>query len=263
MNKEPNRFDLVPNHFDLVPADFTGDIDFQLMTAEQRGIYCTVIFYMYQNQGYCNLDSLAIATLCHCENLEKTWLTVAKKFVKTKRGLTHSRVLKEYARSKGRMQIAVNAGVKGAAVRWGSQNKPDGVAIADGIATQYKGTVHKDTYTYTDDFEIFWKAYPKKVGKGKAFESWQKIKPSAELQAKILRAVSEQSRSAQWQKENGQYIPNPVTWLNQRRWDDSPQQPIRKKDISSCCVCGRPATSKVSDKDFCDNPECRKKKLGW
>ncbi len=24
----------------------------------------------------------------------------------------------------------------------------------------------------------------------------------------------------QWQKEGGQYIPNPATWLNQNRWED-------------------------------------------
>ena len=26
--------------------------------------------------------------------------------------------------------------------------------------------------------------------------------------------------SAQWQRDNGQYIPHPATWLNQGRWDD-------------------------------------------
>lgn len=27
-------------------------------------------------------------------------------------------------------------------------------------------------------------------------------------------------QNEQWRKDNGQYIPNPATWLNQGRWDD-------------------------------------------
>jgi hypothetical protein len=33
-------------------------------------------------------------------------------------------------------------------------------------------------------------------------------------------AVEAQKKSKQWQKDDGQYIPNPSTWLNQGRWDD-------------------------------------------
>lgn len=69
-------------------------------------------------------------------------------------------------------------------------------------------------------FEDFWKAYPKKKGKGAALKIWKRLKPSKELTAKILEAVSAQSRSTDWLKENGQYIPHPTTWLNQGRWDD-------------------------------------------
>jgi len=72
-----------------------------------------------------------------------------------------------------------------------------------------------------DGFEKFWKAYPRKTGKGKAFESWNKIKPSQEVQAQILQAIAEHCKTEQWKKENGQYIPFPATWLNQRRWEDS------------------------------------------
>ena len=27
-------------------------------------------------------------------------------------------------------------------------------------------------------------------------------------------------KSYNWNKDNGQYIPNPTTWLNQKRWED-------------------------------------------
>ena len=32
--------------------------------------------------------------------------------------------------------------------------------------------------------------------------------------------VNAQKLSRQWQKDGGQYIPNPATWLNQGRWED-------------------------------------------
>jgi len=36
----------------------------------------------------------------------------------------------------------------------------------------------------------------------------------------LIDAVNSQKNSEQWRKDNGQYIPNPATWLNQGRWDD-------------------------------------------
>ena len=69
-------------------------------------------------------------------------------------------------------------------------------------------------------FAEFWTAYPKKVGKEAAWKSWQKRRPDAELSARIVAAVGEQKAWPQWREENGRFIPNPATWLNQGRWQD-------------------------------------------
>lgn len=69
-------------------------------------------------------------------------------------------------------------------------------------------------------FSIFWASYPKKVGKGAAEKSWKKIKPTKDLLEKMLNAIETAKQSRQWNKDNGQYIPNPATWLNQKRWED-------------------------------------------
>lgn len=66
-------------------------------------------------------------------------------------------------------------------------------------------------------FERFWKAYPKKVGKGAAEKSFAKYKPDDQLTEAMIRAIDGQKMSRQW-KEG--YIPNPATWLNQKRWLD-------------------------------------------
>lgn len=66
-------------------------------------------------------------------------------------------------------------------------------------------------------FDVFWSSFPKKVGKGAAKKAWQKKKPPLD---QVLAALEVQKKSKQWQKEDGQFIPNPSTWLNQERWQD-------------------------------------------
>lgn len=72
-----------------------------------------------------------------------------------------------------------------------------------------------------DDFNLFWQAYPKKVGKEAARKAWQKATGKPAL-ADILRTVELSKQTEQWKKERGQFIPNPATWLNQGRWSDEP-----------------------------------------
>ena len=69
-------------------------------------------------------------------------------------------------------------------------------------------------------FAEFWQAYPRKVGKAAAEKSWKRLHLTAELFAKIMAAVETAKHTEQWQEQNGRFIPNPATWLNQGRWDD-------------------------------------------
>lgn len=72
--------------------------------------------------------------------------------------------------------------------------------------------------TRASAFDVFWAAYPKKVGKGAAEKAFSKLSPS--LLPQMLSAIEAQKKSDQWTRNNGQFIPNPTTWLNQRRWED-------------------------------------------
>lgn len=69
-------------------------------------------------------------------------------------------------------------------------------------------------------FEEFWKAYPKKKAKEAARKAWVKLKPDETLGKEIIQAVMENSKSKDWLKENGKYIPYPATYLNGKRWED-------------------------------------------
>lgn len=69
-------------------------------------------------------------------------------------------------------------------------------------------------------FDIFWKAYPKKKSKGDAEKWWKKNKPSKELLIKIVAAIGRLKQTADWKKDNGQFIPYPASWLNSKGWED-------------------------------------------
>lgn len=71
-------------------------------------------------------------------------------------------------------------------------------------------------------FDQFWEAYPKKEGKGQALKAWDKIKNYEEILPKILYALSWQTKLKNWNKDNGQFIPMPSSYLNNLRWEDKP-----------------------------------------
>ena len=82
---------------------------------------------------------------------------------------------------------------------------------------------------YSHAFLTFWNAYPRKVGKGAAWRAWQQSKAILPPMEALLTAVQAQAASEQWQKDGGQYIPHPATWLRQRRWEDEAPPPAAPK----------------------------------
>ena len=91
------------------------------------------------------------------------------------------------------------------------------------------------------DFEKFWKAYPKKVGKKKVQDKFNANNYPIDL---IIKNIELQKKSEQWQ--NQQYIPNPETYLNQERWTDEvvlpfvPDEPIY---VYQCDKCNKQKTT--------------------
>ncbi len=74
-------------------------------------------------------------------------------------------------------------------------------------------------------FNRFWQAYPKHKAKQTALKAFKKLNVDESLLEIMLKAIEQQKQSPQWQRDNGQYIPYPATWLNQRRWEDETDKP--------------------------------------
>ena len=68
--------------------------------------------------------------------------------------------------------------------------------------------------------DVFWKSYPKKKGKGHVENWFKKHNPSQELVDGMIRKVAALTKTPDWQKDRGQFIPYPASWLNAKGWDD-------------------------------------------
>lgn len=69
-------------------------------------------------------------------------------------------------------------------------------------------------------FERWYQHYPKKRNRGQAEKTWLKMAPSEDMTAQMIEAVTVAAKSPGWVKDNGQFIPNPSTWLNAKGWLD-------------------------------------------
>jgi hypothetical protein len=74
-------------------------------------------------------------------------------------------------------------------------------------------------------FAEFWSEYPKKRSKPEAQKAFEKINPDRELLDRMITAIRKQNQTWDWQKDNGQYIPYPATWLHNRQWEDEVKPP--------------------------------------
>lgn len=86
------------------------------------------------------------------------------------------------------------------------------------VTRREEGKERKDIYN-ASNFDTFWISYPKKTAKPTAEKAWNKAKINGELSS-VMIALNKQKESEQWKSDGGKYIPNPATWLNQRRWED-------------------------------------------
>ncbi len=76
---------------------------------------------------------------------------------------------------------------------------------------------------------IFWKVYPRKEGKGACEKWWLQNKPDDVLLDTMLAKIERAKKTRQWQRDEGQYVPMPLTWLNQKRWEDDYPSPAKQQ----------------------------------
>lgn len=85
----------------------------------------------------------------------------------------------------------------------------------------------RHTVNYSSDFEEFWKLYPRKIDKQKAYKAWNQIDFRGVTLGTILKSVQAWAACEQW--ENERFIPHPTVFLNNKRWESDPPRPAPRK----------------------------------
>lgn len=69
------------------------------------------------------------------------------------------------------------------------------------------------------DFEIWWKRYPRKVGKDAALRKYEKAVVEKRITEKLLLQALDRIIPV-WKDMEREFIPHPATWLHGGRWND-------------------------------------------
>ena len=108
----------------------------------------------------------------------------------------------------------------------GNENENININITENENKDNRGMGEEEKETieileaWETQFNEFYSRYPRKVKKQDVKKWFKKNKPSSELFSSMMSSLEQFRGCKEWLKDNGQYIPYPSTWLNQKRWED-------------------------------------------
>lgn len=231
--------------FPLYVGDYARDT-FHL-TTEEHGAYLLLLMASWSQNGRLSDDKKELAAIT--KTSPEKWRTLAPKmrafFVVENGEWIHPRVAKEAEKAENQMLKKSEAGKKGAASRWQNDASAIRIPLAKrcnrhrpspspspspidqdqsqthiGHRNDDRSVPSKPASKYSESFEKhFWSIYPRKAGKRAAWGAWQRIKKSGGVTVgEISDALkSNLEKNPEWKRG---IIPNPLTWLNQGRWED-------------------------------------------
>ena len=107
-----------------------------------------------------------------------------------------------------------------------NQNLVENENINENININKDEKIDKNPYI-TSLFNKFWELYPKKVAKEYAYKCFINIDNLEIIFDDMINTLKKQKRMDSWLDKR--YIPNPSTWINQKRWEDE----IDEQEVSS------------------------------
>jgi uncharacterized protein YdaU (DUF1376 family) len=219
------------------------------LTLEERGAYNTVLDLLYARNGAVPDDDRFLAGWMRTSTrvwrrIRKRLLDLGKLYVEGE-SLRNQKADEEVEFAQSLAQTRANAGRIAARKRWANYNKNKDLAIGQPMRdpmpiksqkerlisngdsasssssppSKHSRSNGRSAHASLIEFQEFWKAYPRKVGKkaaDRAFTSAAKTTPPDEILAGLRKQLSALAA------RDEQYIPHPATWLNQGRWADEP-----------------------------------------
>jgi uncharacterized protein YdaU (DUF1376 family) len=188
------------------------------LSDSQTIAYLRLLWMYYDTEKPLILDTELLAFQIGT-SIQDTELLLRTFFILSDEGWKQTRCEEEISSYREFLNKKSMAGRASAEQRKNIRSTPVQQTLNDSSTDVQLTTNHKpitNINIYNDQFEIFWKSYPKKTAKESAKKAWLKIKPNDELIAKITKAVKDQKLSDREQ----QFIPHAATWLNNKRWED-------------------------------------------
>lgn len=228
--------------FQFYPGDWLNDAALRMCSVGARGLWIDMICLMHQGSeyGYLKVNHIPIlppnlarivgATIIEVEGwLEE--LELVGVFMRDEHGCIFSkRMVRDEevraARAAGGVfggNPALLCGAKKAESKAkpkeGKVNLPTNLLPTPSSSTSISSLRGVRSNAARDGFEVFYKAYPRKVGKKKALDAYKAGKVDAALPT-ILEDIGRRSTNGEWSADQIKYIPYPATYLNGRRWED-------------------------------------------
>lgn len=111
--------------------------------------------------------------------------------------------------------------------------------------------------TKEEQFESFWKSYPRRVAKGAARKAWDKAIKKTSLE-NMLKAITEYVAK----KPEKIDFKHPATWLNGECWDDEWEPVQARVQRPSFANYGRPEPIKPQEQISTEEMERRRQMVG-
>jgi uncharacterized protein YdaU (DUF1376 family) len=206
----------------LYPSDYLADTAH--LTRAQSGSYMFLLMNYWQTgRALDNTDDrLALVARMTPEEWQSEKAILGEFFQIKKNKWTHKRVEVEIQKVLVKSVKNSENGRKGAETRLKTVKRSPSERLANAKRT----LSHTDTDTDTDkrkelvqiSFGRFWEIYPRRDGKKKAQEAFEKAMAKTDSET-ILEGVG---RYKKFLKTSTQEIAMAATWLNQERWNDEP-----------------------------------------
>jgi uncharacterized protein YdaU (DUF1376 family) len=225
-------------YFPFYVSDFDGDT--RHMSVESIGIYIRLLIYQWTNGKIPGSEAMMIRIAgCGHDQFMESWENeIGQCFEKFEDGSVTSYRNKRLqierdkvlASTEQRRQAGINSGKSR---RKTSRKPPKKQAHRTSVPFPFerggneKATIQSHNHNHSKDkpisrFEEFWQTYPKKAGKKPCSAKW-KARRLDRLADKIIQNVRDRIEGdSQWLRG---FVPNPLTFINQDRWDD----PIQKE----------------------------------
>jgi uncharacterized protein YdaU (DUF1376 family) len=210
-------------YYPWYPGDYLRDTpDLSML---EDGAYRRLLDHYFVSDGNMPADRTRLYRICRAftQDEQKAVILIVERFFKEENGriYNHRAEIELQKRRKfiENQQIKSKLGVEARQTKQQPGGQPVGQPGGQPLPSPSSSSSSSKEKTL-ELFAQFWQAYPRKKSKGQAEKAWAKLKPDQTLLQTMLTSIQKAKQSPDWQKNNGQYIPYPATWLAAKGWED-------------------------------------------